>query len=155
MDRYLNSRTIPNQPWKSGFFQVHFYYQKMHRTIPGILRIPQPLGTVKLCVWNSMHSPVSFHLPTNGRPGYFGNSPTRPIKSNLKSSNPPVRLLLIAIVLVFLLLYFVTWNMLIVQKTLRFEERVRDRLFGTNRKFSEKLNIFCPRYSHGRVHIRR
>ena len=41
--KILNSRTIPEQAWKSGFFQVHFQYQKNSITIQGI---PEPLATL-------------------------------------------------------------------------------------------------------------
>ena len=43
--KILISRTIPEQAWKSGFFQVHFQYQKNSRTIQGIQGIPELLAT--------------------------------------------------------------------------------------------------------------
>ena len=57
----LNSRIIPEKAWKSGFFPVHSQYpkkKKKYRTIHRIQRILEPLGTLKLYVWNYMHPSV-------------------------------------------------------------------------------------------------
>ena len=54
--KILNSRTIPEQAWKSGFFQVYFQYQKNSRTIQGIQGIPEPLATLII------HKPIDFSI---------------------------------------------------------------------------------------------
>ena len=62
MSKIPNSRTIPEWSWKRGFFQEHFQNQKKSRTIQGIQGIPEPLGTLKLCL--ELHASHSFFYST-------------------------------------------------------------------------------------------
>ena len=61
--KILNSRTIPEQAWKSGFFQVHFQYQKNPEQFKKFKEFQNHWAP-----WNSMYGigyipPVIFHCP--------------------------------------------------------------------------------------------
>ena len=67
MSKNLNSRTIPEQAWKSEFFQLHFQYQKKNQNNSRNSRIIGHPGT--LCM--ELHAPPPpqlyvLHPPTKG-----------------------------------------------------------------------------------------
>ena len=72
--KILNSRTIPEQAWKSGFFQVHFQYQKNPEQFKKFKEFQNHWAP-----WNSIYGiayipPVIFHCPQlKDPPSYFRN----------------------------------------------------------------------------------
>ena len=67
LSKILNSRTIPEQAWKSGFFK-YISSTPPKKTIQGIQGTPETLGTLKHYLWMELHASPSFFLPLNPPP---------------------------------------------------------------------------------------
>ena len=79
MSKNLNSRTIPEQAWKSEFFQLHFQYQKKNQNNSRNSRIIGHPGT--LC--------LELHAPPPPPPSYMFCIPQlRVLSSYLRNSTP-------------------------------------------------------------------
>ena len=102
MSKIQNSRTILEQSWKQGFFQLHFQYQKnpeqfkefkefqnhsapqntlfLITCIPSVIFLPPPQVRVP---------PVILGIPHPFPPHLFWKFPNPPVKSSLKFSTHP------------------------------------------------------------------